>query len=309
MVLSYGEQSLPSFPLLVAARKLGVAQSDIQVDMSRGVKLGTQTIATDSRMRTYPFFYRTVNDKPPFRVFSFVDVRQKKVSSKSFRNKVVLIGMTASQYAEPIATPIGEPMAPVMVMAHTISSLLNGDLFRTQALSYWGRNFAFVVVALYLMFVLPGMRVGTGLALSGLLLVVLLNMEFILMALESLWIPLMAPALAVPRLLARRGLKYQDIGLWEIHEAFAAQVLCTLAALNSREWLRERAGVDADLGSVPEDRINPNGGSVALGHPFGATGARILSQTVKELREKGGLALISICAAGGLGHVALLEAA
>jgi acetyl-CoA C-acetyltransferase len=119
---------------------------------------------------------------------------------------------------------------------------------------------------------------------------------------------LMAPTLAIPRLLARNGLTYADIGLWEIHEAFAAQVMCTIAALNSREWLKERACVDADLGQVPEDRINPNGGSVALGHPFGATGARIVSQTVREMHRRGGLALISICAAGGLGHVALLEA-
>lgn len=119
---------------------------------------------------------------------------------------------------------------------------------------------------------------------------------------------LMAPALALPRLLARRGLVYADIDLWEIHEAFAAQVLCTIKALNDREWLTERAGVEADLGVVPEERINPNGGSVALGHPFGATGARILSQTIKELADGGGRAIVSICAAGGLGHVALLEA-
>ncbi len=85
-------------------------------------------------------------------------------------------------------------------------------------------------------------------------------------------------------------------------------MVCTIAALNDGDWLNERAGVDADLGRVPEDRINPNGGTVALGHPFGATGARILSQAVKELSERGGLGLISICAAGGLGHVALLEA-
>jgi acetyl-CoA C-acetyltransferase len=119
---------------------------------------------------------------------------------------------------------------------------------------------------------------------------------------------LMAPTLAIPRLLARHGLGYADIALWEIHEAFAAQVLCTIEALNSREWLSERAGVSSDLGRVPEERINPNGGSVALGHPFGATGARIVSQTVKQLQTMGGLAVISICAAGGLGHVALLEA-
>jgi acetyl-CoA C-acetyltransferase len=118
---------------------------------------------------------------------------------------------------------------------------------------------------------------------------------------------LMAPALAVPRLLARQGLSYDDIDLWEIHEAFAAQVLCTIAALNSPDWVKGRAGVEVELGSVPQDRINPNGGSVALGHPFGATGARIVSQTVKQLQTTGGRALISICAAGGLGHVALLE--
>ncbi len=119
---------------------------------------------------------------------------------------------------------------------------------------------------------------------------------------------LMAPALAIPRMLARQRLGYMHIDLWEIHEAFAAQVLCNVAALNSRAWLKERAGVEAELGEVPVDRINPNGGSVALGHPFGATGARILSQAVKQLQETGGRALISICAAGGLGHVALLEA-
>ncbi len=121
---------------------------------------------------------------------------------------------------------------------------------------------------------------------------------------------LMAPALAVPRLLARHGLRYDDVALWEIHEAFAAQVLCTYAALEDEAWLRERAGVDRELGPFPTDRVNPNGGSVALGHPFGATGARILSQAVKELAGEpaGTRGVVSICAAGGLGHVALLEA-
>lgn len=121
---------------------------------------------------------------------------------------------------------------------------------------------------------------------------------------------LMAPALAVPRLLARRGLAYTDIDLWEIHEAFAAQVLCTIRALEDRNWLRERARVERDLGPFPRERVNPRGGSLALGHPFGATGARILSQAAAQLAEmpSGRKAVVSICAAGGLGHVALLEA-
>ncbi|HVL00834.1 MAG TPA: acetyl-CoA C-acyltransferase, partial [Dongiaceae bacterium] len=122
---------------------------------------------------------------------------------------------------------------------------------------------------------------------------------------------LMAPAFAIPRLLARHNLRYSDIGLWEIHEAFSAQVLFHIKALEDRNFLRSRAGVDADLGEFPTDRVNPNGGSVAIGHPFGATGARIISQAVKALSEmpSGTLAIVSICADGGQGSVVLLEAA
>jgi acetyl-CoA C-acetyltransferase len=121
---------------------------------------------------------------------------------------------------------------------------------------------------------------------------------------------LMAPAFAIPKLLARHNLRYDDIALWEIHEAFAAQVLFHIKALESPEFLRNRAGVDQDFGAFPRERVNPNGGSVALGHPFGATGARILSQAVAELSTmpKGTRAIVSICADGGQGSVALLEA-
>ena len=121
---------------------------------------------------------------------------------------------------------------------------------------------------------------------------------------------LMAPAYAIPRMLARNGLRYADIALWDIHEAFAAQVLCNVAALESASFRRDKAGVDFEPGKFPWDRLNPHGGSVALGHPFGATGARILSQAVKQLAAmpKGSRAVVSICADGGLGTVALLQA-
>jgi acetyl-CoA C-acetyltransferase len=120
---------------------------------------------------------------------------------------------------------------------------------------------------------------------------------------------LMAPVSAIPRLLARHGLKFDDIALWEIHEAFSAQVLCHIKGLEDRDFVREKAGVEHTFGSFPRDRMNPNGGSVALGHPFAATGARILSQAVKELAAlpKGSRAIVIICADGGLGTVALLE--
>jgi len=122
---------------------------------------------------------------------------------------------------------------------------------------------------------------------------------------------LMAPAFAIPRLLARNDLRYDDIHLWEIHEAFAAQVAFHLKALQDAKFLAERAKVPRDFGPFPRDRLNPNGGSTALGHPFGATGARIIGMAVKELAAmpKGRRAIVSICADGGLGSVLLLEAA
>ena len=122
---------------------------------------------------------------------------------------------------------------------------------------------------------------------------------------------LMAPCYAIPRMLERHNLGYDDIMLWEIHEAFAAQVLCNIQALESRDFLKRRVGIDEDFGAFPRLRLNPNGGSVAIGHPFGATGARDLSQAVKELAAmpSGSLAVVSICADGGLGTVGLLQAA
>lgn len=120
---------------------------------------------------------------------------------------------------------------------------------------------------------------------------------------------LMAPVSAIPRMLARNGLTYGDIALWEIHEAFSAQVACHLKALDDKAFVREKAGVEHTFGAFPRERMNPNGGSVALGHPFAATGARILSQAIKELATmaKGSRAIVSICADGGLGSVALLQ--
>jgi acetyl-CoA C-acetyltransferase len=120
---------------------------------------------------------------------------------------------------------------------------------------------------------------------------------------------LMAPATAIPRLLARHNLKYEDIALWEIHEAFSAQVACHIKALQDKDYVRAKAGIENTFGRFPVERMNPNGGSVALGHPFAATGARILSQAVKELATMpaGSRAIVSICADGGLGTVALLE--
>ena len=125
---------------------------------------------------------------------------------------------------------------------------------------------------------------------------------------------LMAPTYAVPRLLARNGLTLQDFDFYEIHEAFASVVLATLAAWESEEYCKERLGLDGALGRIDRSKLNVNGSSLAAGHPFAATGGRILAQLAKQLSDKKAQTgqpvrgLISVCAAGGQGVTAILEA-
>ncbi len=119
---------------------------------------------------------------------------------------------------------------------------------------------------------------------------------------------LMAPAYAVPRMLERAGLALQDFDYYEIHEAFAAQVLCTLKAWQDPDYCSDRLGLNKPLGTIDPGKLNINGGSLATGHPFAATGGRIVASLAKMLAEKSsGRGLISICAAGGQGVVAILE--
>lgn len=119
---------------------------------------------------------------------------------------------------------------------------------------------------------------------------------------------LMAPAYAVPRLLARAGLTLQDFDFYEIHEAFAAQALCTMKAWEDDTFCKEKLGLNGALGSIDRSKLNVNGSSVATGHPFAATGPRIIATLAKLLEQKGnGRGLISICAAGGQGVTAILE--
>ncbi|HKQ82043.1 MAG TPA: acetyl-CoA C-acetyltransferase [Steroidobacteraceae bacterium] len=119
---------------------------------------------------------------------------------------------------------------------------------------------------------------------------------------------LMAPVYAVPRLLADAGLTLKDFDFYEIHEAFEAQVLCTLAAWESEQFCRERLGLNGPFGTIDRSKLNVKGGSVAMGHPFAATGARIVGTLAKLLAQRGtGRGLISVCTAGGMGVTAILE--
>jgi acetyl-CoA C-acetyltransferase len=121
---------------------------------------------------------------------------------------------------------------------------------------------------------------------------------------------LMAPTYAMPKMLERAGVSLQDFDFYEIHEAFASQVLCTLKAWEDPVYCKERLGLDEPLGSIDRDKLNVHGGSLGAGHPFGATGGRIVANLAKMLHERAeGRGVISICAAGGLGVTAIMEAA
>lgn len=120
---------------------------------------------------------------------------------------------------------------------------------------------------------------------------------------------LIGPAFVMPKALKMAGITWNDLDLYEIHEAFAGQVLATIRAVESKEWAKEKLGMDQAIGQFDLSKLNVNGGSIPLGHPFGATGGRLILQTLHELRNrKKNLGLISICAAGGLGTVMVVEA-
>ena len=134
--------------------------------------------------------------------------------------------------------------------------------------------------------------------------------SYAIAAIDPGWQMLMGPSFATPIALDRAGLRLKDLDLIDMHEAFAAQILSNTQAFESDTFARERLGRDHKLGEIDWDKFNVMGGSIAIGHPFAATGARQITQTLNELRRrKGELALCTACAAGGLGAAIVLEAA
>jgi len=127
-------------------------------------------------------------------------------------------------------------------------------------------------------------------------------------AVDPGWQLLMGPALAIPKALERAGLTLADIDLIDMHEAFAVQVASNIQALESEAWARDRLGRSSAVGKVDRDRLNVCGGSIAVGHPFGATGARITTTLANELRRRNGkFGLVSVCAQGGMGFAMVIE--
>lgn len=191
-----GTQFLPSFPLLLAAAKTNNL-NQITVLHGAGVAFGERLIPTNSKFRSFPFYYKSKDNLPPFPVYSFKKVMDGDIRPEVFNDRIVLIGVTSDRFVAHIPTPLGHNMAPVIIEAHNVSSFLQDHWYSSPQWTIWVRYVVFALVALYLMFMLPRLRFGTGLAISSLILIVIFNTHFVLMALASIWLPLMAPAAAV----------------------------------------------------------------------------------------------------------------
>ena len=195
-VFPVGEQYVPSFALLMAAAKAGEL-GQIGLLRGNGVAFGDRIIPTDSRFRSYPFYYQPESNLPPFSMYSMSKVLDGEIRDEVFADKVVLIGPTSTKLIKSHETPLGLELPPVLIEAHTISSYLQDHWYATPIWTHWLRYVVFVLVAVYLMFLLPRVRFGTGLAITALILVVLANVHFVLMALGGVWLALMAPAAAL----------------------------------------------------------------------------------------------------------------
>ena len=198
LVVKYGRDYVPSFVLMMATRNRGLSTRSIKVDLKKHkISIGNEQIKVDNKLRIYPKFYRGKNTQSAFPEYSMLDVLNGNVSKSELRGKTILIGVTAPQHALPQVTPIGEVMAPVRVIAQKVSSLLNDELYEIPSWVLPAQLLFLLAIGLYLMFLLPRFRMGTGMAVTAFLLIVILNIHFILMVSQSIWLPMMTSLFAL----------------------------------------------------------------------------------------------------------------
>jgi serine/threonine-protein kinase len=194
LVVRYYDQYFPSFSLVLVATSLNLGPADVELRLGEGVKLGNLTINTDPYLQMYTYFYKDRDGKPAFPLDSFYDVISGKFPAEKYRDKVVLIGATAAGVGTYQVTPISPGMAPVVTLAHSVSSILEEDFFVVPTWGFWVEKAAFLLVALYLILLLPRLKAGMGFTVSAVLLAALFAAHFVLMAGQLMWIQLMASA-------------------------------------------------------------------------------------------------------------------
>lgn len=194
LVVRYYDQYYPSLSLMLAAKSLNLDTSDIQVNLGEGVKLGNQKIATDPNLQMHTYFYKDRDGRSAFPVDSFYDVLSGKIPAEKYRDKIVLIGASAAGVGTIQVTPIGPGMAPVQILAHSVSSILQQDYFIEPAWSFWANGAIFLLVAIYLTLLLPRLGAAVSATLTATIFVSLLAAHFVLMTVHAMWLQLMLPA-------------------------------------------------------------------------------------------------------------------
>jgi serine/threonine-protein kinase len=193
LVVRYYDQHYPSLSLMLAAKSLNLEPKDIQVNLGEGVRLGNQRIATDPDLRMHTYFYKDKDGRPAFPVDSFYDVLTGKIPAEKYRDKIVLIGASAAGVGSLQVTPVSSGMAPVVTLAHSVSSILKGDFFVSPAWAEMAQTGVFLLVALYLILLLPRLNAAIGALVTGALFTALMVAHFILMTTQAMWLQLMLP--------------------------------------------------------------------------------------------------------------------
>ncbi len=191
LLVRYYDQVFPALSVLVAARSLNLGIADIKPAWGEALQLGKLRVRTDTELRMHTFFYGDRDGRPPFPADSFFDVLSGKVPAAKFRDKIVLIGATAAGLGSAQVTPLSPATAPVLTLAHTVSSILGEHFFVTPAWGVWVQIGAFLAVALYLIVVLPRLRAGVAAVISLVIGVALLGAHFGLMVNQLMWIQFM----------------------------------------------------------------------------------------------------------------------
>ena len=194
LVLRYYDQYFPSTALQVAALALNLGPGDVQVTLGEGVRLGRLRIRTDPFLEMNTFYYGDQGGRPAFPVDSFFDVVTGKIPASKYRDKIVLIGPSAAGIGTLQKTPISAAMAPVVSMAHTVSSILDEDFFVTPAWAGMAEAGVFALVALYLIVVFPRVRAGIAAVVSLVMLLLIIGAHYVLMTTQATWLQLMLPA-------------------------------------------------------------------------------------------------------------------
>ena len=194
LVLQYFDQYYPSLSMMLVARSLNLAPADIKVRLGEGVSIGKLRIGTDPALQMHTYFYKDRAGRPAFQVDSFYDVLTGKIPAAKYADKIVLIGPTAAGVGTASVTPISPAMAPVLTLAHSVSSILQEDFFVVPSWGWMVEKLVFVLVALYLIVLLPRLKAGVALALSGAIIVALIGAHFAMMSTSALWLQLMLPA-------------------------------------------------------------------------------------------------------------------